>query len=222
MEFQRPGRSSSALWRSVKLRARQIAAGVPAGACPPSVHDMGMGNTAKGLWTMERVERLGRYVLLQAEGVFPLGADTLDLSRFATVRRGFRVCDLGCGSGALGLLLLEREEKLELTGVEVEPAAAELARRNLALNGLCGQVLTGDLRDRALLPSGYFDLVVSNPPWFREGGGYSGGPRGVRSAVRWSSSAQPRGGWSKTAGGRHWSIGPNGCQSFLRSCGRYP
>lgn len=106
--------------------------GVPAGACPPSVHDMGMGNTAKGLWTMERVERLGRYVLLQAEGVFPLGADTLDLSRFATVRRGFRVCDLGCGSGALGLLLLEREEKLELTGVEVEPAAAELARRNLA------------------------------------------------------------------------------------------
>lgn len=150
--------------------------GVPAGACPPSVHDIGMGNTAKGLWTMERVERLGRYVLLQAEGVFPLGADTLDLSRFATVRRGFRVCDLGCGSGALGLLLLEREEKLELTGVEVEPAAAELARRNLALNGLCGQVLTGDLRDRALLPSGYFDLVVSNPPWFQEGGGYSGGP----------------------------------------------
>ena len=102
--------------------------GVPAGACPPSVHDMGMGNTAKGLWTMERVERLGRYVLLQAEGVFPLGADTLDLSRFATVRRGFRVCDLGCGSGALGLLLLEREEKLELTGVEVEPAAAELVK----------------------------------------------------------------------------------------------
>ena len=86
--------------------------GVPAGACPPSVHDMGMGNTAKGLWTMERMERLGRYVLLQAEGVFPLGADTLDLSRFATVRGtvhvfptlGNAMAALGC-IGLLGIIL---------------------------------------------------------------------------------------------------------------------
>ncbi|MFQ8759834.1 MAG: methyltransferase [Intestinimonas sp.] len=127
----------------------------------------------------------------------------MDLSRFATVRRGFRVCGSGLRLRALGLLLLEREEKLELTGVEVEPAAAELARRNLALNGLCGQVLTGDLRDRALLPSGYFDLVVSNPPWFREGGGYSGGPARCEERCSMEQLMRSRGaaGQKRRAGG---------------------
>ena len=76
----------------------------------------------------DRIERLGRCELIQREGCFKLGSDALDLGRFATVRRGWRVCDLACGSGALGLLLLEREEKLSLTGVELDPAAAALAR----------------------------------------------------------------------------------------------
>ena len=124
---------------------------------------------------MGKPERLGPYLLEQPEGVFPLGEDTLALGRFATVRRGWRVCDLGCGSGALGLLLLEREETLALTGVERDPAAAALARRTFARNGLIVPVLTGDLRDRGLLPAGGFDLAVSNPPWYPLGAGPSGG-----------------------------------------------
>lgn len=122
------------------------------------------------------MENLGRGTLIQSDGVFKLGGDTLALSRFATVRRGDRVCDLGCGSGALGLLLLEREAELALTGVELDRAAAELAARNYEINGVTGAVLAGDLRDRGLLPAGGFDLAVSNPPWFRAGAGRSGGP----------------------------------------------
>ena len=111
------------------------------------------GPAAGGRRVIVRRERLGRYVLLQSEAAFPLGSDTLALGRFATVRRGWRVCDLGCGSGALGLLLLEREEKLSLTGVELDPAAAALARETFARNGLDVPVRTGDLRDRGLLPA---------------------------------------------------------------------
>ena len=125
---------------------------------------------------MERTERLGRYTLLLTEDCFPLGGDSLALGRFATVRRGWKVCDLGCGSGVLGLLLLEREERLSLTGVEVSPAAADAARRTFARNGLDVRVITGDLRDRRLFPANAFDLVISNPPWFPTGAGKSGGP----------------------------------------------
>ena len=50
-------------------------------------------------------EQLGPYTLNWPDGVFPLGADALALGGFATVRRGWRVCDLGTGSGALLLLL---------------------------------------------------------------------------------------------------------------------
>lgn len=125
---------------------------------------------------METTERLGRLTLRQATGCFKLGSDTLSLGAFVTLRRGLRVCDLGCGSGVLGLLLLEREASLHLTGVELDPSAAALATRNYGENGVLGSVLTGDLRDPSLLPSGTFDLVVSNPPWFSPARGRSGGP----------------------------------------------
>lgn len=123
---------------------------------------------------MERRELLGRFHYLQ--GAFPLGQDTLLLGAFPALRPGMKVCDLGCGAGALALLLLGREPRLEVTGVELDPGEAALARRNLAENGLTGTVVSGDLREKSLtLPAGAFDLVISNPPWFSQGTGASGG-----------------------------------------------
>lgn len=123
---------------------------------------------------MSGMERLGPFTYRQ--GGFPLGQDTLLLGRFATLRRGGRVCDLGCGAGALPLLLLARESSLDLSGVELDGEAAALARRNLAENGLSGVIRTGDLRRvREQFPAGCFDLVVSNPPYFPAGSGESGG-----------------------------------------------
>lgn len=123
---------------------------------------------------MAKPEQLGPYCLEQPAGVFPLGGDTLALGAFATVRPQWRVCDLGTGSGALLLLLAGREPTLALTGVELEPTAAQAAQNNLDTNGLQGQVLHCDLRSTPL-PAGQFDLVISNPPYFAVGSGKSGG-----------------------------------------------
>ena len=120
-------------------------------------------------------EQLGPYTLSWGDGVFPLGGDALALGAFASVRPGWRVCDLGAGSGALLLLLARRADRLALTGVEVDPLSAQTARNNLESNGLAGEVVAGDLRT-APLPAGGFDLVVSNPPYFPVGSGKSGGP----------------------------------------------
>ena len=118
---------------------------------------------------------MGPYTLSWGDGVFPLGGDALALGAFASVRPGWRVCDLGTGSGALLLLLARRADRLALTGVEVDPLSAQTARNNLESNGLAGEVVAGDLRT-APLPAGGFDLVVSNPPYFPVGSGKSGGP----------------------------------------------
>ncbi len=120
-------------------------------------------------------ERLGPYVLSWPEGVFPLGGDALALGRFAAAKRGWRVCDLGCGSGVLLLLLAARAPSLSLTGVELDPLAARTARENLERNGLDGEIIAGDFRENPL-PAGRFDLVVSNPPYFPVGAGKSAGP----------------------------------------------
>ncbi|MBE6957179.1 MAG: methyltransferase domain-containing protein [Ruminococcaceae bacterium] len=119
-------------------------------------------------------EQLGPYTLELPLGVFPLGGDSLALSRFASVRDGQRVCDLGCGGGTLLLLLAGRARNLSLTGVELDETAARAAADNLTRNGLAGTIVQVDLRSNPL-PAGQFDLVIANPPYFSVGSGKSGG-----------------------------------------------
>ena len=105
---------------------------------------------------------------------FRPGTDSFALSSLPRLKPGWRVCDLGCGTGLLSLLLLQRQPQLQVTGVELQPQAAELCRRAAAENQLGDRLctITGDLRKiRSLLPAGSFDLVVCNPPYYPPGSG---------------------------------------------------
>ena len=110
----------------------------------------------------------GKYRMRIPAAQFSLSTDTMALADFARVKHSARVCDLGCGSGALGLLLLARDETLSITGVEIQKDAARCAIENAAQNNLSGlSVLHGDLREyRTLLPANGFDAVLSNPPYY--------------------------------------------------------
>lgn len=124
---------------------------------------------------MESVEYLEQYTLRQSDEFFKLGRDSILLSRFCTLRAGWEVCDLGCGIGSLLLLLSLREDRLRRVGVELSSGAVELARKNLKENGLTGEIIMGDLREKQLVTGDRFHLVISNPPYFRAGSGKSGG-----------------------------------------------
>lgn len=124
---------------------------------------------------MSKLEQLGPYQLEQRPGVFPLGSDTLALGRFATVRKGWRVCDLGTGSGVLLLLLAAREPQLELFGLDQDPAAAALARITCGTTAWRDRSGPGSWSQTPFQP-GSFDLVVSNPPYYAPGSGKDGGP----------------------------------------------
>lgn len=103
------------------------------------------------------------------DDLFPPGTDTFLLSSLPRLRPGLRVCDLGSGTGLLGLLLLQRQGDLRVTGVELHPRAAALMERSAVENGLAGRLTAcrGDLREiRSLLPAGQFDLTVCNPPYY--------------------------------------------------------
>lgn len=117
---------------------------------------------------------------------FKLGTDSVLLADFANTARRTKGIDLGCGSGILPLLLLEKSEKLHMTGLEINPDAAAFAEANLRENGFDGRgsIITGDIRNhRELFASGEFDLVISNPPYFAEGSG-AVSPRDDRAAAR--------------------------------------
>ena len=84
---------------------------------------------------------------------FKLGTDSVLLGDFVNIGGRVRGIDLGCGSGILPLLLLWRSDRLHMTGLEIDPAAADMARENMAENGLSGrcEIVTGDIKDCRLL-----------------------------------------------------------------------
>lgn len=82
-----------------------------------------------------------------------------------------RVVDVGCGTGALGAAIAARVPAAEVWGTDIDPAAVECARANLAPDGGLGKidlrggrVLQGDLYDP--LPHDLaFDVIVANAPY---------------------------------------------------------
>ncbi|WP_409347206.1 putative protein N(5)-glutamine methyltransferase [Paenibacillus sp. MBLB4367] len=82
----------------------------------------------------------------------------------ALARTGAVVLDLCCGSGALGKVLAETLERIELHAADIDPAAVQCARRNVAAAG--GRVYEGDLFGP--LPAtlrGRVDILIANIPY---------------------------------------------------------
>ena len=83
-----------------------------------------------------------------------------------------RVLELGVGSGCLGATLLAERAGVGYVGVEIEAAAAEVARRNIMshiahyANPPQWEVRVEDGLDG--VTDGPYDLLVSNPPYVTE------------------------------------------------------
>ena len=123
---------------------------------------------------MERMDRLwpGGPLFYYDDDLFPPGTDAFLLGDFARTRPEELVCDLGSGTGLIGLLLLARQPSLRLHNVEREPRSLALSQKTARDNGLAISHHLADLCClESVLPAGQFDLVVSNPPYFPADGG---------------------------------------------------
>lgn len=100
--------------------------------------------------------------------------DALLLAQWAAPRSTDRILDLGCGNGAIALLLAHRYPRARIVGLEIQPTLADRARRGARLNGLQSriEIVEGDLRQiKGLLPSAGVDMVLCNPPYRELGRG---------------------------------------------------
>jgi ribosomal protein L3 glutamine methyltransferase len=78
-----------------------------------------------------------------------------------------RIVDLCAGVGCLGILAAQRYPKAQVTLVELDEGAAELARKNVSLHGLNDRVriVQGDACQWLAEQTEQWDLILSNPPY---------------------------------------------------------
>ncbi|OOY13298.1 methyltransferase [Thioclava marina] len=109
----------------------------------------------------------GRLRIAQPRAGYRAAMDPVLLAAACDARPGQSVLELGCGAGVASLCLGYRVPGLALTGLELQPAYAALARANAARNAIPFEVVEGDLSQMPPdLRARSFDHVIANPPYF--------------------------------------------------------
>ena len=138
----------------------------------------------------------GRVSLRQPAKGYRAGMDAALLAAAVNPKAGERLIEAGCGAGAVLMQLTKRHEGLNVTGLERDPFAYELACHNAKANGVEDRctVINGDVahKFKALnLPT--FDWAVSNPPYFDD-------PNAMRAPAE-----ERRGAWMADDGLKAWT-----------------
>lgn len=121
--------------------------------------------TVTGPLTQDRILG-GQLLLTQTADGYRAGLDAILLAAAVRLAPGARAAEFGCGPGAALLSVAHAHTDAQLTGVELDPVAAELARRNAAANGLDDRVAIVEADALSWRPDAPLDAVFFNPPYF--------------------------------------------------------
>ena len=103
----------------------------------------------------------------QPKSGYRAATDPVFMAAAVNAKPGQTVLDVGCGVGVASLCLQKRVQNINITGLEIQPSYAKLARENGLRNKMNLRILEGDLRS---VPTSIrelsFDIVMTNPPYF--------------------------------------------------------
>lgn len=101
---------------------------------------------------------------------FCFSLDSVLLANFVTINKtSKKIIDLGCGNAAIPLFLSTRTDA-SITGIEIQKSIYDLAVKSVKYNKLESKIdiINDDINNlKAKFSSSSFDVVVSNPPYFK-------------------------------------------------------
>ncbi|WP_407430612.1 tRNA1(Val) (adenine(37)-N6)-methyltransferase [Arcticibacter sp.] len=118
---------------------------------------------------MKNIFRFKQFSVDQSGCGMKINTDGVLLGALAGGREPERILDIGGGTGVISLMLAQRFPQSRVDAVEIDPSAAETARRNFATSPFADRLRLidgsfqdyGERRDLAA-----YNLIVSNPPFF--------------------------------------------------------
>jgi tRNA1Val (adenine37-N6)-methyltransferase len=99
-----------------------------------------------------------------------IGTDSILLGAWTPCGDETRILDIGSGSGILALIMAQRNYRTEIDAIEIEPDAANLARKNVQLSPWSDQihVFNSSVQDFSVKTNNKYSLIISNPPFFTD------------------------------------------------------
>lgn len=110
--------------------------------------------------------RFKQFAVSHGAAAMKVGTDGVTLGAWAPCRG--KVLDVGCGCGLIGLMAAQRGAD-GVVLLEIDPAATAEAADNAANSPWADKVSTICTDFLAYAPSGKFDSIISNPPFFANG-----------------------------------------------------
>ena len=107
--------------------------------------------------------------IYQNTDFFSFSLDSIILANFSTIRlRDKKIVDF-CTGNAIVPLIMSRRTKSRIIGVEIQKKLCDLAKKSINQNKLSDyiEIVNSDIKDFSINNCNSFDLVLCNPPYFK-------------------------------------------------------
>ena len=111
----------------------------------------------------------GKLKIYQDDNLFKYSLDSVLLANFITLNKNIKnVIDVGTGNAPIAMMLTKRTNA-KIIGVEIQKESYLLAVESVIYNKLQNQIelINDDIRNIDFA-NNYFDVIVCNPPYYKE------------------------------------------------------
>lgn len=115
---------------------------------------------------MSDIFRFKQFKVDQAGCSMKVNTDGVLLGAMASAPSPRRILDIGTGTGVVALMLAQRFPHAAIDAIEIDPQAAEAARRNFQRSPFAARLACRCIDMADFEPTDRYDLIVSNPPYF--------------------------------------------------------
>ena len=108
-----------------------------------------------------------QFRIYQHKSAFRIGTDAVLLGAWADTSSAAMILDIGTGTGLLALMMAQRTGS-EIIALEPDNHSYEQALENVRINPWNNRIQVLNIKVQDYYPDHKFDLIVSNPPFFRK------------------------------------------------------
>jgi len=108
-----------------------------------------------------------QFRIYQNKSAFKIGTDGVLLGAWADASSAATVLDIGTGTGLIALMIAQRTHS-DIVAVEPDRQSYEQAIRNVEISPWGSRITIINTRIQDYSPGRKFDLLITNPPFFRQ------------------------------------------------------